>query len=67
VGGAVLAIINVRKVEMARFRSVAGLPMLDIARAGKGSTEFDRFISALVDQIALCHPKSAQSHVNSLD
>jgi len=49
--GFAMALFNRRKVELVRFRSVAGVPMLDVARAGKRSGEFDAFVSALVKQI----------------
>ena len=49
--GVALIVFNSRKVEIARFRSVAGVPMLDVGRAGKQSGEFDAFVSAIVEQI----------------
>ena len=49
--GFALAIFNSRKVELVRFRSVVGVPMLDVVRVTKQSAEFDAFISRLIESI----------------
>ena len=48
----VLALATGRMIELARFRSDAGVPLLDIGRAGKRRAEFDGFVSAVAERVA---------------
>jgi hypothetical protein len=50
--GIVQGLICGRKIELVRFRSHAGVPMLAIARVRKLSGDFDAFVAAIVEQIA---------------
>jgi hypothetical protein len=56
--GFAMALFNGRKVELVSFRSVAGVPLLAIARTGKRSGKFDAFVSNLVEQIVSSKAKS---------
>jgi len=49
--GLVMAGIAFRKIELVRFRSKAGFPLLDIIKAGPLKNEFDGFISELSARI----------------
>ena len=49
--GFAMVLIKRRQIELVRFRSVAGVPMLDIARAGEQSDQFDAFVSAIVERV----------------
>jgi hypothetical protein len=55
--GFVMLLFSSRKVEMAMFRSVAGVPRLSIARSGKQPGEFDSFVAKLVEQIVANNAK----------
>ena len=51
--GMVLVILNRHKIEHAQFRSDAGVPILGIARSGKGTGDFDQFVALLEKQIRI--------------
>ena len=56
--GAVLAVLNRHKTEYAQFQSDAGLPVLGIARAGRGASGFDPFIALLTEQIRVARAQA---------
>src|SRR5262249_12666342 len=49
--GVALCLATLRKTEFARFESDAGVPVLDIARAGPDRERFDDFVNRLLEQI----------------
>lgn len=51
--GLIMTAISYRKVEYARFTTLAGIPALDIARAGEEAHKFDSFVDALTKQITI--------------
>ena len=53
IGGVLLTLSTVRKVEWACFKTKAGVLALSIARAGKQEASYEPFVKALVAQIAL--------------
>jgi hypothetical protein len=62
--GLALILVNSRKVELAQFRSEAGVSMLVISRVAKGAGDFDEFLPLLVNQI---HLARAGAHVGGSD
>jgi hypothetical protein len=46
------ALVAGQRIELVRFRSHAGVPLLDVARAGKRKSEFDGFVSTLAERVA---------------
>ena len=51
--GLIMAAVSARRIEYARFTSLAGVATVDIARAGAESAHFDVFVDALTKQIQL--------------
>ena len=49
--GILLMLATIRKVEFIRFKNDGGVVILDVARAGRGSAQFDSFVDALTKQI----------------
>jgi hypothetical protein len=49
--GFAMVLANRRKIELVRFRSDAGVPLLAIARTRNQTDKFDAFVSAIVERI----------------
>jgi hypothetical protein len=49
--GFATVLVNRRKIELVRFRSDAGVPLLGIARAGNQADKFDAFVSSVIERI----------------
>jgi hypothetical protein len=50
--GLILALVNSRKIEHARFRNDAGMPVLDIPRNRGKSEDFGQFVDLLIERIS---------------
>ena len=45
--GLILALASLKRIEIARFKSTAGVTSLDVIRAGKQKAQFDSFVEEL--------------------
>ena len=69
--GMALVILNRHKTEYAQFRSDAGIPILGIARGGKGSGDFDQFVALLEKQVRIARGEAGirdtSTHLGAID
>ncbi len=56
--GLVVAVWNRRKIEYTQFLSDAGVPLLGIARTGRGGGGFDQFVALLAEQIQVARDRA---------
>ena len=49
--GFIMILLSLRKLEMIRFKSVAGVPALDIIKCGKFKSDYDSFVDELQKRI----------------
>jgi len=49
--GAVMALLGLKKIEMIRFNSTAGVPCLAVIRAGRYKSHYQSFVSELQNRI----------------
>jgi hypothetical protein len=57
--GLVLVAASFRQIEIARFKFLAGIPALDICRAGPAKAQFDTFLTELKGRIEAQKPNKA--------
>ncbi len=51
VGGLLCLLLGVRRIELVRFKSKAGVGLLDVVKAGPRKSEFEEFVAALQARI----------------
>lgn len=55
--GSVIILKTFRKIEFTQFQSKAGIPMLDVAKAGPEQAQYHQFVQLLIDQIRIANNK----------
>ena len=56
--GLALCVATFRKVEFAQFESRAGVPILDVAKAGPDRKSYDEFVSKIQERVEACQQKA---------